>query len=153
MVKIFATDVDGVLTNGKAYIFQGKEIKSVCYQDFDTFDDMRREGIQIAVITGEDNEFTDYIKQKITPDYFYPRCKEKASAIIEMIQKSGVDKSQICYIGDGKYDIEAMENVGISICPSNAIEDVKRIAGIVLKRCGGDGCISEAYDILQKNNE
>lgn len=151
MIKIFATDIDGVLTDGKAYIYQGREIKSICYQDLDAFSDMRRDGIQIAVITGEDNEFTDYIKQKIKPDYFYSGCKDKVGAVLDLIQKSGADKSQVCYIGDGKYDIGAMENVGISMCPSNAIESVKRTASIVLNRRGGDGCVSEAYDILKKS--
>jgi YrbI family 3-deoxy-D-manno-octulosonate 8-phosphate phosphatase len=151
MIKIFATDIDGVLTDGKVYIYQGKEIKSICYQDLDAFGDMRRDGIEIAVITGEDNEFTDYIKQKIKPVYFYSGCKDKAWAVFDLIQKSGIDKSCVCYIGDGKYDIGAMENVGISMCPSNAIERVKQIASIVLNRRGGDGCIAEAYDILKKS--
>jgi 3-deoxy-D-manno-octulosonate 8-phosphate phosphatase (KDO 8-P phosphatase) len=151
MIKLFATDVDGVLTDGKAYIYQGSEIKSVCYQDLDTFGDIRRDGIQIAVITGEDNEFTNYIKQKIKPDYFYSGCKDKAVAMLELIQKSGVDKTEVCYIGDGKYDTGAMENVGISMCPSNAIESVKRTASTVLDRRGGDGCIGEAYYILKNN--
>jgi 3-deoxy-D-manno-octulosonate 8-phosphate phosphatase KdsC-like HAD superfamily phosphatase len=39
----------------------------------------------------------------------------------------------------------------ISMCPSNAIGSVKRTASIVLNRRGGDGCVSEAYDILKKS--
>jgi D-sedoheptulose 7-phosphate isomerase len=150
MISIFATDIDGVLTDGKAYIIQGRETKSICYRDLDTLSDMCNDGIKIAVITGENNEFTDFIKEKIKPDFFYPACKDKEKALLDLMKSTNVSKGQICYIGDGKYDIGAMKNAGITMCPSDATEKVKCAADIVLDSRGGEGCIAEAYSVLQK---
>ncbi len=150
MIRILAVDIDGVLTDGKIYISNDMEFKTICYQDLDTFSDIRKDGTMIAIITGENNGFTEFIREKINPDFFYPACKNKGDAILDIMHKIGADKEQICYIGDGKYDISAMEIAGISICPGNAIDEVKKISDIVLSRNGGEGCLAEAYSFFKK---
>lgn len=149
MLKVLVTDIDGVLTDGKVYISKETEYKTICYSDLDTFGDIRSDGIKIAIITGEENEFTEFVKAKVNPDFFYSGCKNKSNAIQDIMRKANVDESQICYIGDGKYDIPAMKIVGISVCPADAIDKVKENADIILKKKGGDGCIAEAYSSLQ----
>lgn len=153
MIKIFATDIDGVLTDGKAYISKGEEIKTVCYQDLDAFNDIRNNGIKIALVTGEENEFTNYIKEKIKPDYFYAGCKNKDKAVIDISQKTGIDCRDICYVGDGKYDVPAMKIVGFSLCPKNAIDYARKVADVVLECNGGAGCIAEAYNVLMNTRD
>ena len=55
-------------------------------------------------------------------------------------------------MGDGKYDIPIMKKVGLSICPKDAIEEVKRVSDIILKKNGGEGCIAEIYTLLSNVN-
>ena len=43
-----------------------------------------------------------------------------------------------------------MKKVGISISPSDAIEEVKMVSDIILKRKGGEGCIAEIYTMFSK---
>ena len=57
------------------------------------------------------------------------------------MSETGFGLDQICYAGDGKYDIQIMKLVKFAACPSNAISDVREIANIHLKRMGGDGCV------------
>jgi D-sedoheptulose 7-phosphate isomerase len=145
MIEVLITDIDGVLTNGKAFISGENETKTVCYQDLDALSDIRNEGIKIAVVTGEENEFTDYINKKVKPDFIYTQCKNKEKAVLDIAKKANVSTEKICYIGDGKYDIPAMKIAGLSVCPANAIRQVRDVADVVLERKGGDGCIAEAY--------
>lgn len=149
MVKVFITDVDGVLTDGKLYISQYGEMKTISYQDLDALNDIRAEGIKIAVVTGEENNFTAYINEKIKPDLFYSNCKKKDVAILDIARKTEVDCDNICYIGDGKYDIPAIRKAGLSMCPSDAIPQVKEVSDVILNSKGGSGCIAEAYTYLK----
>ena len=43
-----------------------------------------------------------------------------------------------------------MENVGLSICPSDSFKDVKNSADVVLENKGGDGAIRELCDLIIK---
>ncbi|MCR5735193.1 MAG: HAD hydrolase family protein, partial [Lachnospiraceae bacterium] len=51
--------------------------------------------------------------------------------------------------GDGVYDIEAVKTAGFGICPQNAIDDVKEVADMILKKSGGAGCIDELRMFLE----
>ncbi len=151
MIKALIIDIDGVLTDGKVYISKNMEFKTLCYQDLDALNEIKKADIKTGIITGEDNEFTEFLRGKINPDYFYSGCKDKGKAVLDIIQKSGIEKQDIWYIGDGKYDLSAMKEAGVSICPANAIAEIRQNANIILKSKGGTGCIAEINDLLHKN--
>lgn len=149
MIKVLATDVDGVLTEGKIYVDStNKETKSLCFQDFDALSDLRSMGIKLAIITGESNLFTDYVTDKFHPDYIYTSCKNKMIAIKEICEKESISAHEIAYVGDGKYDVDVLKNIGIGFCPKNGIPEAIRTADIILQSSGGEGCIREAVDYI-----
>ncbi|NDC27931.1 MAG: hypothetical protein EBZ94_01155 [Crocinitomicaceae bacterium] len=43
-------------------------------------------------------------------------------------------------------DLEIMKQVGIAVCPKNAVNAVKSLAHIQLSKNGGDACIREFID-------
>lgn len=149
MIKIVLSDVDGVLTDGKMWINSTNDcFKCLNYKDFDAISLLRSKGIKFGVVTAEENYFTSFVKEKIQPDFFLSDCKDKYKKILTIAQKEGVALEEICYIGDGKYDIETISKVGLGLCPNDAIEEVKTIANIVLERKGGEGCLAETYTLL-----
>ncbi len=148
-VKMVVTDIDGVLTDGRVMLSDGAEMnKKVCFKDIDTVSLLHEKGIKFGIISGEANKFTDALYEKLRPDYFYPGCREKKQAIEAISRKENIPLSSICYIGDGKYDIEVIRAVGIGVCPADAIEEVKQVSDIVLGCRGGDGCLSAVYSIF-----
>lgn len=155
MIKIVITDIDGVLTNGVAYIRNGKTSKSICFKDLDAITSLREMGIKIGILTGEEDAFTEYINQKIKPDFFITKCFKKKKAIEDIAKKENISLQEICYIGDGKYDVEAIQVAGIGICPEDAISEVKCCANVILNRKGGTGCLAEIYSYIlaEKNSE
>ena len=149
MVKLVLSDIDGVLTDGKIWIRnQGVTFKRLNYKDFDAVGMLRDRGFKFGIITGEENDFTVFVKEKFNPDYFVSGCKEKYKIIKEIARKEKIGIEQICYIGDGKYDIEAISKVGVGLCPKDAIEEVKNVAYKVMCRNGGEGCLAEVYTLL-----
>lgn len=152
-IKLVICDVDGVLTDGKVYFCgEGTIMKSLCLKDFDTCTMFRKLGVSIAFVTGERNEFTELIQRKLAPEYFFDGCKEKYDVINKLLTEKDIVWDEICYVGDGVYDIEPLKYAGVAACPADAIDEIKEIEGIyILKRMGGTGCLSELLTILNKN--
>ncbi len=148
-IRAVITDIDGVLTDGKLTLCGGAENnKKICFKDLDTVTLFREKGIKFGIISGESDEFTNLINQKMCPDFFASGCKDKKKKLEEISDKEGIALSSICYIGDGKYDIEAIEAAGIGVCPLDAIEEVKQVSDFVLERKGGDGCLASVFSLL-----
>jgi len=58
--------------------------------------------------------------------------------------KEGIPLSQTAYIGDDLNDLEVLNNVGMALCPNDAVEKIKKIDGIsVLNAKGGKGVLRE----------
>lgn len=150
-IEMILFDIDGVITDGRRYVDgKGIELKSLSFKDLDAFKLLKGAGYKIGCITGEDNTFSRQFFQMPIMDYVKIGCKQKLDALKEAEEKHNIASNQICYIGDGKYDIPVLEKVGLSMCPNDAIEEVKRVADIILSAKGGEGCIAEVYSLLFK---
>ena len=151
MIKLVLLDIDGVLTNGKITIdSSGKEYKTIDFKDIDAVFEMKRRGYKIGLITGEATEITWFFKERFKPDFFYNGCKNKPEALKKIMEETNLTVNNVCYVGDGKYDIPIMELVKCTACPSNAMPEVKKLSNIKLQARGGDGCIWELLEYLEK---
>lgn len=153
MIKIVIMDIDGVLTDGKVIIdSSGNEYKTIDYRDIDAIFEMKRRGIKVGIITGESSAITQVIRERFKPDFFYDGCKDKTTALKEVRAKTKAAPDEICYVGDGKYDIAVMKMVRFAACPTNAISEVKAVSNIQLECSGGDGCILELLKWIEEHN-
>lgn len=154
MIKIVCFDIDGVLTNGMIYVREdGKEIKSYRLNEIDAINEIKKLGYKIVAITGEDTPIVSIFRKRIKWDAFFSGCKDKLHILDMFIEESRIGKNETCYIGDGKYDIPCIQYAGLGVCPSNAIQEAKDVADIVLKGAGGESCIYELFQILKKMKE
>lgn len=152
-IKIVVCDIDGVLTNGMVYIDEkGHEYKAFRLTELDALNDIKRLGIKLMAITGESTPIVELFERRIGWDSFVKGCKDKGDEIKKLCIKNDMIQDEVCYIGDGKYDIPAIQYAGLGVCPNNAIQEVKDVADIVLKGNGGENCIYELYHLL-KNKE
>lgn len=147
-VKAVVFDIDGVITDGKKYLCGKEETKSVALKDLDAIHMLKEEGYIVGAITGENTKFAQRLKEELQLNFFVLGCKQKWDELQEIIKNYNISKSEVCYIGDGKYDMEALGQAGLSVCPSDAIYEVKELSKHVLKTPGGEGCIAEVYTML-----
>lgn len=149
-IKVFLTDVDGVMTDaGMYYSTSGEELKK-----FNTHDGMgmvmlRESGIKTGILTTENTSIVTRRAEKLKVDYLYQGVGfgGKLKAALEICEKEGITLAEVAYIGDDINCIELLSKVGTAACPSNATRKVKAIPGIIhLTRSGGDGAIREFID-------
>ena len=155
MIKLVVFDIDGVITDGTVIIdSDGNEQKQINLKDIDAIYELHRRGYQLAAITGENTKIVNYFEKRFPWKYFYRGDKRKNETLWQIEQETGISREQICYIGDGKYDIEPLAYVGLGVCPADAIDKAKNVADIILQNDGGRGCIWELISIVERyNNE
>lgn len=143
MIKAVIFDIDGVITDGKIYTNGQEEFyKTIALKDLDALNELKEMGYILGAITGENNAFTNYLIKELPVAYFF-NSKEKKDKLVELMQKEELEVEDIIYVGDGKYDISVIELAKWSMCPSDAIEEVKEKVKVVLKAKGGAGCMAE----------
>lgn len=153
MIELIVFDIDGVITDGSLIIDSaGNEQKQINMKDVDAVFELHRRGFQLAAITGEDTEIVRYFEKRFPWSHFYRDCKAKRETLQRIEETTGIPRQRICYVGDGKYDIEPLSYAGLGLCPANAIDAVKRSADIILQNDGGKGCIWELVSLLEKYN-
>lgn len=154
MIELIVLDIDGVITDGSVIVdCTGHEQKQINLKDIDAIFELYRRGYKLAAITGEDTEIVNYFEKRFPWEYFYRGNKTKKDTLQQIEALAGIGRENICYVGDGKYDVEPLTYAGLGLCPANAIDRAKHAADMILQNDGGKGCLWELVSILEQYND
>jgi 3-deoxy-D-manno-octulosonate 8-phosphate phosphatase (KDO 8-P phosphatase) len=146
-IKLFLTDVDGVLTDGSMYYTEsGDELKRFHTYDGMAFELLRKAGIKTGIITSENTQIVARRAAKIKADYLFQGKRDggKLAAAEQICAEMGITLEEVAYIGDDINCLELLKAVGLPACPANARAAVKKLPNIlVLETKGGDGAVRE----------
>jgi len=149
-IKLFLTDVDGVLTDaGMYYAEDGNELKKFNTTDGKGFELLRKVGIKTGIITSENTKIVERRGKKLKLDYVFQGILQKLDIATQLCKELNISLNEVAYIGDDLNDIDLLEKVGLAACPANATTKVKQIEGIVqLKKSGGNGAVREFIEMI-----
>jgi len=151
-IKLFLSDVDGTLTDGGMYYGEnGEELKKFNTHDGKGFELLRKAGIKTGIITSENSKIVESRAKKLKIDYVYlgVEHEDKLKIAKEICEKEGISLDEVAYIGDDINCKELLEAVGLSACPANAVEEIKRIPNIIrLSKRGGEGAVREFVEVI-----
>ena len=154
-IRLFATDVDGVLTDGGMYYGEnGEEQKKFNTIDGKGFELLRNRNIKTAILTSENTKIVSRRAEKLKIDYLFQGELKKLAAIKKLSLQLKIPLEEIAYVGDDVNDKELLENIGFAACPQNALQAIKNIPNIlILEKKGGEGAVREFIDqILELQN-
>lgn len=151
-VKLFLTDVDGVLTDGSMYYTEsGDEFKRFHTHDGMAFELLRKAGIKTGIITSENTQIVARRAAKIKADYLFQGKRDggKLAAAQQICTEMGISLAEVAYVGDDINCLELLQAVSVAACPANAVQAVKDIPTIVLlEKKGGDGAVREFVEMI-----
>lgn len=152
-IKAVVFDVDGTLTdNGMYYSKEGEIMKR-----FDVKDGMgtvllRKAGFKTALLTSESSEIVFARSQKLGVDKVILGSHNKTESIKELAEYFKIKLDNIAYIGDDVNDLHALKLVGFPACPSDAVEEIKKVCDFISTYPGGRGAAREFAELILKVN-
>ena len=149
-IKLFATDVDGVLTDaGMYYSESGDELKKFNTIDGKGIELLRNAGIKTAILTSENTTIVSRRAQKLKIDFLHQGQHNKLETLKQICAEQGISLAEVAYIGDDINDKEVLEHAGYAACPQNAVRAVKNIHNIIgIPVNGGEGAVRAFVEYL-----
>ena len=148
-IRLFATDVDGVLTDaGMYYSESGDEWKKFNTRDGMGIKLLQRAGLITAIVTQERTRLVARRAEKLAIPELHQGVMDKLSVIRDMAERHGISLRQIAYIGDDVNDMEALKAVGFSAAPSDGLPQVRKIVDYICRLKGGEGAVRELAEMI-----
>jgi 3-deoxy-D-manno-octulosonate 8-phosphate phosphatase (KDO 8-P phosphatase) len=149
-IKLLLTDCDGVLTDGCVYYSEnGEELKKFSLRDGMGVERLRNLcGIDSGILTRENSEIVRRRGEKLKMQHLYLGVRDKKEKLVEIMDKHKLLAHEIAYIGDDTNDIEVLEAAGLSACPVDAFEPVKKSVHYICKAAGGAGAFRELAELI-----
>ena len=153
MIKLVLLDVDGTLTDGGIYRGNnGEELKRFNVKDGYAIVNAQKLGIEFGIITGRKSELVEIRSNELKIKYLYQGISEKTVILEEIMQKTGLEKEEIAYMGDDLNDILIMKQSGLTGTPKDAADEVIQIADFVSEKNGGSGAVREFVEYILKKD-
>ena len=154
MIKLAAFDVDGVLTDGGiTYDENGTEYKTFNAKDGQGIVNLNNAGVITAIITARENGTVYHRANNLKIKELHQGQKNKIEKLNELLSKYNLTFDEVAYIGDDLPDICILEKVKLSGCPSDAVDEVKAVAGWISSKNGGHGAVREFCDYILELND
>ena len=148
-IRLFAMDVDGVLTDGTVTIHAGgTESKTFSILDGLGLVRCRDAGLALAWISGRASGASAARAAELKIPHVIQGRVDKLAALQELASFLGFAPAQICYMGDDDIDAPALRWAGISVTVPTAMPAALAAARYVTRRAAGHGAVREICEHL-----
>ena len=147
-IKLIVSDFDGIFTDNSVFILnETTKIKKVSYKDLMGVSIATKNGLKVAIISGEKSPEIDYIAERFGLEDIHQGIRIKLPVLEEIRAKYGYTDDEIVYIGDDVNDIECLNSLKYAVTVNEANYKVKEIPHIQITReHAGDGAFREVVD-------
>jgi 3-deoxy-D-manno-octulosonate 8-phosphate phosphatase (KDO 8-P phosphatase) len=160
-IKLLLFDVDGVMTDGKLWIFPAPadaqqstaaphmiEAKGFHAHDGTAISLARLGGLKTGLITKRISETVALRARDLKLEYVYQGVMLKLRVFEDILEKEKITAAEAAYIGDDVIDLPVMRRCGLAIAVANARDEVKEEAHWITPHAGGDGAIRDAVEYI-----
>ncbi len=147
--KLFITDIDGVWTDGGMYYSSdGDVMKKFSVKDGWGVSFLRKLGIPLAIMTGEETPIVRQRAVKLKIDRCHTGVKDKLALARQICDEMGITLREVAFIGDDINDLPLLREVGFSGCPDNSPWYVKSEVRFPGEIRGGEGAFREFVEAI-----
>ncbi|MFZ5493900.1 MAG: KdsC family phosphatase [Verrucomicrobiota bacterium] len=146
-IRLFAMDVDGVLTDGTVEIHSdGSESKEFSILDGMGLVRLAKAGVAVAWISGRASGATLARATELKIPHLIQGRTDKLMALQELASQLGLTAAQVCYMGDDDIDAPAIGWAGIGVAPATSMPAARKVADLVPARPAGRGAVREVCE-------
>jgi len=150
-IKMLLMDCDGVLTDGRIWIFEnGEEQKGFHTRDGLGIDLWHRAGLKSGIISGRNSTAVDRRARGLGMTFVRQGCEDKLGAFSETLTHAGVAKDEVAFVGDDLNDIPLMLQSGLAVAVADAAAETREHAHYITSAVGGYGAIREVIELILK---
>jgi 3-deoxy-D-manno-octulosonate 8-phosphate phosphatase (KDO 8-P phosphatase) len=150
-INTFVFDYDGVLTDGSIITLDdGEAYRTTNVKDGYALHLARKKGYRIAVISGAKADCMVHRLKALQITDVFLGIEKKLETFKSYLQKNGIDSSHVLFMGDDIPDYELMLASGLSSCPADAAEEIKKVARYISHFAGGKGCVRDVIEQVLK---
>jgi len=146
-IRLFAMDVDGVLTDGSVEIHSdGTEAKQFSILDGMGVVRLNKAGVVVAWISGRASGATTARASELKVPHLIQGRTDKLMALQELASQLSLTAPQVCYMGDDDIDAPAIGWAGIGVAPATSMPAALKVADLVPTRPAGLGAVREVCE-------
>ncbi len=149
-IKVFLTDVDGILTDGRVY-YAGAEVgfnRWFHIRDGYGFKILQNAGIKVGFISGGKSVGLEKRAEILKLDYVFLGNEDKRGAY-QKVLSDGYKDEEICYLGDEFFDIPLLKRAGFSASVYTASPEVKEASMYICHTEPGMGVAREVIELIR----
>ena len=149
-IKWVITDFDGVLTDNFIYVDDNlKTTRRINFQDVIGLNNLYKNNINVAIISGETNALMDMVARKFQLREVYGKVHDKLEVMKDIIAKYELTQDEYLYIGDDINDLNCLNHAKYKITVPHAVSAVKSVKDIqITEKESGFGAFREVADCL-----
>ncbi|MFI5337226.1 MAG: KdsC family phosphatase [Opitutales bacterium] len=146
-LRLFAMDVDGVLTDGTVRIHSdGSESKNFSILVGMGLVRLRRAGMALAWISGRASGATTARARELGIPHVIQGQTDKLTALQGLAAELRLTAGQVCYMGDDDIDAPAIAWSGVGVAPDGAMPAARAAADFIPARPAGRGAVREVCE-------
>ena len=150
-VKAFIFDVDGVFTDGTVYLDpSGEMVRSMNIKDGYAVQYCIKKRYPVGIISGGNSESVRERFRRLGITDIYLKSHNKMDDFEDFMYKYSLMAEQILYMGDDIPDHQIMSRVGVPTCPSDAVQEIKKLSTYISDKKGGQGCVRDVVEQVMK---
>lgn len=151
-VKLLLLDVDGVLTDGSITVNdRGVETKSFNVKDGVGLKMLMAEGIEVIIVSGRESSAVEHRARDLGIGEAYLGVSDKKALTRELMDSKGLDRTQVCAMGDDLPDMGMFMETGVRITVADGAKEIREVADFITKSRGGQGAVREACEWILKS--
>lgn len=147
-IKLIVSDFDGIFTDNSVYILnENTKLKRLSFKDLMGVSVAVKNGLKVAVISGEVSPEIDYVAQKFNLQDIHQGIRNKLPVLENIKKKYNLSNDEILYVGDDINDIPCLESVKYAVTVQEANYKVKMLPHIQITQANaGNGAFREIVD-------
>ena len=147
-ISLVISEIDGIVTEHLVALGEMNTVmfKQFYMKDFEAINLIKKDW-GFVFLSSDANINLSLCKKRNIPFFFADRNKKEAYN--QIMQRYSLTPDNVLYVGSSYSDIECIKMSGISMCPEDAVPQVKALVSDVIPIYSGTGILCYVYELLQ----